>query len=136
VLITRRNRHGLATTFAVVVGLWSCEGADPAPETSVEPAELAARIADESAPIVLDVRTPEEFATGHIPGAINIPHTELADRLSGLEFDQGAEIIVHCEGGGRAKTAEAILREGGYTNVRDLRGHMRAWRSEGYPISP
>jgi len=59
---------------------------------------------------------------------------ELADRLSSLELPLDEEIVVHCEAGGRASMAEAVLREAGYTNVRDLTGHMRAWRDGGYPV--
>jgi len=147
----------MVATFTVAAGIWACTGDSgekpapetsasetsaletsisekPAPEPSISPAELADRIAAESAPIVLDVRTPQEFAAGHIPGAVNIPHTELASRLSTLDFDPDQEIVVHCEQGGRASIAESILREGGYTRVRDLTGHMKAWRAGGYPV--
>jgi phage shock protein E len=100
----------------------------------MSPEELAARIEAGDAPTVLDVRTPEEFAAGHLPGAINIPHDELAGRLDELDFARDSEVVVHCERGGRASAAEAVLVEAGFSDVRDLDGHMRAWREGGYPI--
>ena len=112
----------------------SCVGADPAPGDSIEASELATRIGSESAPIVLDVRTADEFAAGHIPGAINVPHAELGERLPTLGLPLDAEIVVHCESGRRAGIAETILLESGYTRVRDLDGHMKGWRAEGLPL--
>ena len=108
--ISRRNLLRLGVTLAMVGAAWSCAGDAPTAESSIEPSELADRISAEAAPFILDVRTAEEFASGHIPGAVNVPHTELADRLSTLELPLGGEIVVHCEGGGRAGEAESILR--------------------------
>lgn len=102
--------------------------------SSIEPSELASRIASGSAPTILDVRTPEEFAAGHIQGALNVPVNELPDRLASLKLSPSDEIVVHCQRGGRAASAESILRESGYTRIRDLSGHMEAWRSGGYPV--
>ncbi len=100
----------------------------------ITPAELAERIASHSAPLILDVRSPREFASGHIPGARNIPFTELGTRLSELELSEDDEVVVLCEVGGRAAVAEAVLRANGYSNVRRLTGHMKAWREGGYRI--
>jgi phage shock protein E len=101
---------------------------------SIRPAQLAARIDAGDAPIILDVRTREEFAAGHIPGAINIPHDELAERYGELVAAPGDEIVVHCQSGRRASAAERTLREAGYTHVLDLKGHMQGWKAAGLPI--
>ena len=121
--------------FALLVGGIACERA---PETTgtdapIAAAELAARIEAGSAPLILDVRTPEEFAAGHIPGAVNIPHDQLASRLAELEAEESAEIVVHCQAGGRARSAGAVLTDAGYLRVRDLDGHMAGWRRAGLP---
>jgi len=100
----------------------------------ITPKELAERIASGSAPLVLDVRSQREFASGHIPGARNIPFTEVGSRLSELKLKEGDEVVVLCEVGGRAAVAETVLRASGYSNVRDLTGDMKAWREGGYPI--
>lgn len=100
---------------------------------SITPVELAERIGDKDAPFVLDVRTTGEFAAGHIPGAVIVPHTELEAKRALLPKALDRELVVHCESGGRALAAERWLREQGYTRVRDLEEHMRGWRSAGHP---
>lgn len=125
---------GIAGLLALVAAVPSCGGEEAAPESSIQPSELAARISSESAPVILDVRTADEFASGHIPGAVNVPQDELAERLAALDLAPASEIVVHCERGRRAAAARSLLRESGYTNVRDLSGHMEAWRAGGYPL--
>ncbi len=102
-------------------------GASPAGVKSMPAADLAGRLEAGNTPLVLDVRTPGEFADGHIPSAVNIPHDELAARLDELPSDRGAEIVVHCKSGRRAGVAEAVLVEAGYTNLSDLEGHWLGW---------
>ncbi|MEE9207000.1 MAG: rhodanese-like domain-containing protein [Gemmatimonadota bacterium] len=121
----------LASMFVSVGPAW---GQDQSLATTIESSELASRIDDGTAPFVLDVRTPAEYAEGHIAGAVNIPHTELADRLSELEFETSEEIVVYCRTGRRARVAEAILAEAGYTGVRDLQGHIQGWRAAELPL--
>lgn len=72
---------------------------------------------------LLDVRTREEFASGHLPGAINIPVQELGGRAS--ELPRGSDVVVYCRSGGRSATACAILGASGI-EVLDL-GPMSAW---------
>jgi rhodanese-related sulfurtransferase len=110
----------------------ACSDAASAPEISG--AELAARLEAGRAPIVLDVRTPEEYASGRVPGALNIPHTELGARLGELGPDaRDQEIVVYCERGPRAAQAEALLHERGYARIVHLEGDMSAWRAEDRP---
>lgn len=96
--------------------------------------DVARRLGSATAPVILDVRSRGEYAAGHIPGAINIPHDELASRLSEIPAAKSDEIVVHCQGGVRAATAEGILVEQGYTNVRDLQGQMSGWAQRGLPV--
>ncbi len=72
---------------------------------------------------ILDVRTPEEFAGGSVPGALNLPVQELAQRLS--EVPKGKEVVVFCRSGGRSAAAAAMLRQHGWT-VHDV-GPMSAF---------
>jgi rhodanese-related sulfurtransferase len=123
----------VASLSLVAVALLSCS-ADPA--SLITPEELSQRLASGDPPFILDVRTPEEFASGHVPGAVNIPHTELAARLGEIGLPRSSEIVVHCERGGRAGVAEAVLTEAGFENVRDLSGHMAAWRAADLPMAP
>lgn len=107
----------------------------PAVETAnIGADELMSRIEAETAPTILDVRTPEEFAAGHVPGAINIPYTELEERYSELQLEGSDELVVYCQSGRRAAIAEAALSELGFTNVRDLDGHIAAWKQAERPL--
>ena len=85
--------------------------------------------------LILDVRTPEEFATSHVPNAVNIPHTELASRISELDVEKTSPIVVYCERGFRAGRAESVLLEAGYQKVLHLEGDMRAWRANDRPVA-
>lgn len=118
---------------ALALAGWAC-GRAPEPVASIAPSALAERIAGGSAPLILDVRTPEEFAAGHLPGALNLPYDELAQRLSEIPAARTDEIVVHCQSGRRAGMAEAILVEAGYSKLRDLEGHFQAWQQGGYPV--
>jgi phage shock protein E len=107
----------------------------PAPGADMAPEELVGRLGGESPVVLIDVRTPEEYAAGHIPGAVNIPYDMLPTRLHELEGHQGDEVVVYCRTGRRAKIAETVLTEAGFLNVRDLEGHMVAWTAADYPLS-
>ncbi len=132
------QRSQLAGCLLVVVSAAIAATADDSkkhPEpVSITPGELVEQIQLERAPLILDVRSEKEYAEGHIPGALNIPHDELLDRLSEIDVAKTEEIVVHCRSGYRAGIAEKVLIEADYSNVRDLEGHMNAWQSAGYPI--
>jgi rhodanese-related sulfurtransferase len=108
---------------------------EPASGSAVFPEDLVDRLGNETELLLIDVRTPEEFAAGHIPGALNIPYDKLPSRLHELEGRQSEELVVYCRTGRRAKIAEQALVEAGFQNVRDLAGHMVAWTAASYPIS-
>lgn len=95
---------------------------------------LLPRLGGADAPLVLDVRTPEEWAAGHVPGALNVPHQDLPARLQEFEDFREREVVVYCERGGRASVAEAALREAGFRDVRQLEGNMSGWRARGLPV--
>lgn len=91
------------------------------PETSSEDAR--ALVADGA--VLVDVRTPEEFAAGHLPGAINLPVQELTGRVRELG-PTGTGLVVYCRSGARSAHATRLLRAAGYTDVHDL-GAMSRW---------
>ena len=84
-------------------------------------------------PLLLDVRTREEFGSGRVPGAVNILHTELAGRLDEIDQDRDRGVIVYCERGGRAGKAAEILLNAGFPEVGHLEGDMSRWRDAGLP---
>lgn len=84
----------------------------------------ARRLVEQGARLV-DVRTPQEFADGHIDGAVNIPVQELDRRLTELE-PKNEPIVLYCRSGRRSSDAARMLTEAGYTSVHDL-GAMSRW---------
>lgn len=99
----------------------------------VAPAELMAR-AGEGLVTVLDVRPPEEYAQGHLPGAVNVPLSQLKKHLA--ELPKGREIVAYCRGPWCVLSFEAVslLRARGY-EARRLDGGLPEWRHEGRPVS-
>jgi phage shock protein E len=87
---------------------------------------LAELLADEASKILLlDVRTAEEYAEGHIPGAVLIPYDELAVNFK--EPDKGRPIVVYCRSGRRSAIAADTLKHMGYVNVSDFGGYTN-WK--------
>ena len=72
--------------------------------------------------IILDVRRPDEFASGHIPGAINIPNEDIGDEEISQLSDKNQLILVYCRSGNRSKQASAKLVALGYTNIVEFGG--------------
>jgi phage shock protein E len=84
--------------------------------------------------LILDVRSAGEFEAGHIPGAVNIPHDELADRLAEIEAEPDRPVVVYCQSGRRAGMATSLLSERGFSQVLHLDGDMAQWRANGLAI--
>lgn len=92
---------------------------------------LEARAADVT---VLDVREPEEFAAGHVPGAVNLPQADLASRLDEVPRDR--PVLVVCQAGMRSRRAAQFLRQQGFERVRSVSGGTAAWRAaRGLPVA-
>lgn len=80
----------------------------------------------EESVIILDVRTQEEYDTGHIPNAILIPHDQITDLANSNLPDKEQLILVYCRSGNRSKIAAKSLAELGYTNVKEF-GGINTW---------
>lgn len=101
----------------------------------VSPAE-AADIHSSPPPglVVLDVRTPEEFAAGHLEGAIMIDfyRDDFSERLA--ELDPNQPYLLYCRSGNRSEQSRSIMEAMGFTDVADLDGGILAWSQAGYPV--
>ena len=82
---------------------------------------------------VLDVRTPQEYAEGHVPGAVNVPHDQLASRLAEVPKDK--DVVIYCKSGRRSALAADVLAANGYSRLSHLEGDMNAWVAKGRPIA-
>jgi rhodanese-related sulfurtransferase len=101
-------------------------GAD-VPEVDV--VALAARSLEA---LLLDVREPEEYAHGHVPGALNIPQAELASRLDEIPRDR--PVLTICQAGMRSLRAAQFLTQMGYPQVASVAGGTGAWIAAGHPV--
>jgi len=81
---------------------------------------------------VLDVRTPQEYAEGHVPGAVNVPQEQLASRLAEVPKDK--DVVIYCRSGRRSVLAADILAANGYSRLSHLEGDMNAWVAKGRPV--
>jgi rhodanese-related sulfurtransferase len=90
-------------------------------------ATLAEQLADPAPPVVLDVRTPREWAAKHIAGSVNIPLNHLAERYAEIPPDR--HIVVHCASGYRSAVAASLLEQQGITRLADLVGGFAAWEA-------
>jgi len=125
---------GAIGVFVAVIGLLTLGGGATAAEVvaNISPASYQADFVENNAEhILIDVRTPEEFNSGHISGAINIPVESLQSRIN--EVPTGEKIIVYCRSGNRSAQASQILSDEGYTGIYDLGGIIN-WTSQGYPV--
>ncbi len=83
---------------------------------------------------VLDVREPDEFATGVIPGALLIPLGKVEMRLAELAGFKDQPMYVVCASGGRSAQAIKVLRKHGFTQLINIKGGMNAWRKNKLPV--
>ena len=106
---------------------------DAAPRISQE--DLLARLEKpDPGVVVLDVRTAAEFAAGHVPGARNVSHDELAGRLGELNELRDKEVVLYCRSGRRTALAEDVLRKAGFTKLLHLDGDFLAWQAAHRPV--
>jgi hydroxyacylglutathione hydrolase len=116
---------------------WIDGGIGAVPESQIgqmartTPEELAQQLKGESPPSVLDVRTPREFADGHIAGAYNIPLDQLEGRVDELPE---APLVVNCRSGYRSSAAVSLLASLQAAVATDLVGGISAWMAAGLPV--
>src|SRR5258708_40299628 len=84
---------------------------------------------------VLDVREPDEYDQGALPGAVHIPRGNLESQVENRISDRDAEVVVYCAGGTRSAFAAKTLAELGYSNVVSMAGGFNRWKDESRPWS-
>jgi phage shock protein E len=133
---------GTVFVMAVAVLLTACSAVPfsspiaPAAQSQNLPSDFdvatAASLRGRNEVVMLDVRTPEEYAQGHIPGVVLIPLDQVPNRLADIPKDK--TVIVTCQSGNRSGQAAKLLREKGYTNIHNMLGGFTAWEKDGYPV--
>ncbi len=101
-----------------------------AESTPIAPADLAALIEADKAPLILDMRTQSEYDAGHVPGAVRFPHDQLESRIA--ELGEPRDVVVYCRSGRRSGLIQPVLEKHGF-HVRQLDGSWLAWESARMP---
>lgn len=122
---------------AVLVG--GCLGGSPTAENgmvrTIPPAEAFALIEEnKNCPdlVVIDVRRPDEFAGGHIEGAVNINSATFSGHLA--ELDPNGTYVICCQRGARSAGVREMMRDAGFREVYEIEGGMNAWTAAGFPV--
>lgn len=84
--------------------------------------------------VLLDVRTKEEYARGHIEGSINIPLDELQSQVKTVVEEKSSLVYTYCLSGSRSVLAVSEMQEMGYSNVFDVSHGLLAWRVKQFPV--
>ena len=130
------KRRIAALAVAGALALAACGSAAAAPTIELVDAPEAQELltAPPTGLVVLDVRTPEEYAAGHIAGSENLDFyaPDFLDRLDGL--DKETPYFVYCRSGNRSATTIDAMRDLGFTEVYELGGGVVTWAEAGYPL--
>jgi len=102
------------------------------PHDTIRVKTLHEQLEGDDSPLIVDIRSPEMFAEGHIPGSINIPQDDLGSRISDLPDDRDASIVTVCNIGKFSKHATLLLKSKGYRAVRSAKGGLNEWVRKGY----
>lgn len=102
---------------------------------TVPAADVKAAIDNKEKAIYLDVRDPNEFSAGHVPGAINVSRGTLEFNIFGRIPDQNAKIYVYCKSAARSTLATKTLNDLGYKNAVLMDAQFEDWIKAGYPVA-
>lgn len=118
----------LLTLIALLIGFETRGGAK-----SVSPRQLS-ELVNRQQGVVLDVRDKNDFKAGHIVDAVNIPHTQIKERIGELNAHKGKPVIVVCKLGQHAGVVARSLQQAGFAPVYKLGGGIGEWQSEQLPL--
>jgi len=107
--------------------------ADPSVPTVSQQQLLERQREKDAALFVLDVRSAEEYVSGYVPGAINIPHDQLASRLAEVPKDK--DVVLYCRSGRRTMLAAEVLAANGYQRLGHLEGDVLGWTQQDRPLT-
>lgn len=107
----------------------------PPTASTVDVPALRELLDSDDRPRLIDVRTPGEFETGHIPGSYNVPLDLLREHRAELRAHLDEQVVLVCRSGQRAGQASQALATAGLPNLRVLHGGIGAWQAAGEPVS-
>lgn len=95
---------------------------------------LAGQISSGKAPLIIDVRSEDDFLAGRIPGARLIPHSEIGNYVDSLSAHKDEPILLYCRTGNRSGQAAEVLEKAGFTKVQVLEGNFPGWEAAGQKV--
>jgi rhodanese-related sulfurtransferase len=117
--------------FALCFVLCSCHGQTAKNHETIAPKAFAEKIKTTQKAQILDVRTPEEFASEHIDNAVNVNWNANDFIAKSTTYDKTKPVFVYCKSGGRSKQASEKLQELGFTKIYELQGGILKWNADG-----
>ncbi len=133
----RSGSRGVTVVVLVLAVLVAACGGGSTTRTleTVSAQDAAEKLAEEPAAVLLDIRTPEEVAAGHLGGALNIDFyaDDFADRIG--ELDRNASYVVYCRSGNRSGQAMELFDSLGFADVTEIDGGILAWSAAGLPVT-
>ena len=108
--------------------------ADDLMSPAMPAADVKARLGTPQVPLMVDLRTPPEFAIAHLPGAVNIPVSELEKRLDEARPAEGQDLLIYCLNGSRTRQAEPLLYAHDINSFYHLEGELEGWLQKNYPF--
>ena len=123
--------RSILSTLAIILVSFSLQ-AQTQTKADLEAAEFQAAIENGKA-LLIDVRTPREFAAGHIPGSVNIDWTAPDYEAQFAKLDPNRPVLLYCAMGGRSDQAREYLSSKGY-HAQQLEGGIKAWEEAGNPV--
>ncbi|MGC7404570.1 rhodanese-like domain-containing protein [Pandoraea pneumonica] len=94
----------------------------------------ATQLINRKGAVVLDVRSTEEFAGGHLPSARNVPLDDVEQKVGQVIKNKAAPVLIVCKSGQRSARAQTLLRNLGYAESFSLQGGLAAWQEAGLPV--
>ena len=123
----------LIASFAALILLAGCSSTGSATTVNLNVSEFSQKI-NEPDVIILDVRTPEEFASGHIEGALNIDFNSGDFANESTRLNPSETYAIYCRSGNRSGQAASIMHKAGFHDVSNLDGGVIDWTNAGLPL--
>lgn len=119
----------LLLILQIAAAVMLLSGCGSASYTQISQDEAMKMMKEQSDYLIVDVRRPDEFAEGHIAGAVNVPNETIEDEAPDALPDKEQTLLVYCRSGNRSKEASQKLADMGYTNVYEF-GGINTWKGE------
>ncbi len=119
----------------LLAAVLACQHSNVKAQAKISPADFETKLQQDSTIQLIDVRTPEEYAAGHIAGSVNMNIYDDDFAVQFGKLDKNRPVLVYCAKGGRSADAAEQIAKAGYSQVFDLNGGFIAWKDAGKPVT-